>query len=73
MNDLVNGIVGGENRLGFGEFFDYSMIIFNNVYGIYYLPDLLRRFKNVVSSDRLLSQDFRIFGYFLSVFTLLSV
>lgn len=73
MNELVNGIVDGENWFGFGKFFDYSMIIFNNVYGIYYLPDLLRRFKNVVNSDRLLSQDFRIFGYFLSVFTLLSV
>ena len=49
INDLANSVIGRKNRLGFSEFSDHSMVAFDGIRRIYYLPDLLRIFKRNVA------------------------
>ena len=49
INDLANSVIGRKNRLGFSEFSDHSMVAFDGIRRVYYLPDLLRIFKRNVA------------------------
>ena len=42
INNLADSVIGRQNRLGFSEFSDHSMVALDGIRRVYYLPDLLR-------------------------------
>ena len=82
INDLPDRVVSWENRLGFGEFPHHSMVAFDGIRRIYYLPNFLRIFEKYGQFSPVFIpgfQDIRVFlipllsEFFLGKFSVIEV